>query len=96
MVPLYVLDFKAAAASGADVVGGKGYNMGRLAYFGFPVPRGGVITAQAYWDFLDYNGLTPEIEALAPLSAEEAASDETAASSAERGASASISGVRPL
>ncbi|MGM3277493.1 PEP/pyruvate-binding domain-containing protein [Ralstonia sp. 24A2] len=42
-----VLDWQAAAAAGAAVVGGKGWQLGRLAMLGVPVPDGLVLTAEA-------------------------------------------------
>lgn len=74
----YVLTFAEAMAAGPNVVGGKGWNLGRLAHFGFRIPPGCVISVQAYTDFLALNGLTPEIKALGSLSAEEAASEDAA------------------
>jgi rifampicin phosphotransferase len=75
---LYLIDFPAAANAGPDVAGGKGYNLGRLAFFGFTVPAGGVIVVRAYRDFLVRNGLLGETEAAAVWTAEEAASEEAA------------------
>ena len=37
-----------AVAGGPAVCGGKGYNLGRLARYGFRVPDGGVLAASAY------------------------------------------------
>lgn len=42
-----VLDWQAAAAAGAAKVGGKGWQLGRLAMLGVPVPDGLVLTAEA-------------------------------------------------
>ena len=41
------LDWREAYEAGAAVCGGKGYNLARLARYGFRVPRGGVLPAGA-------------------------------------------------
>lgn len=43
-----MLTWAEAAAAGPAIAGGKGYNLGRLARYGFRVPEGGVLTAEAY------------------------------------------------
>ena len=40
-----------AFQAGVKVVGGKGWNLGRLERYGFNVPVGGVLAAGAYQDF---------------------------------------------
>lgn len=42
-----VLDWPAAAAAGAAVAGGKGWQLGRMATLGVPVPDGVVLAAEA-------------------------------------------------
>jgi hypothetical protein len=42
-----VLDWPAAAAAGAAVAGGKGWQLGRMAMLGVPVPDGFVLVADA-------------------------------------------------
>lgn len=49
----HILSFAQAAEAGPRLAGGKGWNTGRLAAFGFPVPRGCVVTVDAYWYLLD-------------------------------------------
>lgn len=71
----YVLTFTEAADAGPARVGGKGWNTGRLAKFGFTIPSGCVVSVDAYWDFLDTNNLTPDVNGLASLAAEDAADD---------------------
>jgi rifampicin phosphotransferase len=44
----FVLGWADATTVGAEVVGGKGANLSRLDRYGFPVPTGGVVTADAY------------------------------------------------
>ncbi len=49
-------------------VGGKGANLGEMVNAGFPVPNGFVVTAQAYYRFLEENALREKIsETLADL-----------------------------
>lgn len=67
----YVLRFPDAVAAGPSQVGGKGYNTGRLAQFGFRIPEGCVITVDAYWDFLKQNRLMEPINELTSLAAED-------------------------
>lgn len=71
----YVLTFEEARAAGPSRVGGKGWNLGRLAHFGFRIPRGCAIDVAAYWAFLTANGLLEPIAALAHLPAEEIATE---------------------
>ena len=44
----WLLDWPQAAAAGVAICGGKGWNLGRLARYGFAVPAGGVLVADAY------------------------------------------------
>lgn len=48
----WVLDWAGAAQAGAGIAGGKGWNLGRLHRYGFPVPAGGVLVADAYRKFM--------------------------------------------
>ncbi len=74
-----LLTWARAFAAGSAVVGGKGWNLARLARYGFPVPPGGVVGAAVYAELFR----TPEIAALAaPLAAvaaDEAGSDDVQA-----------------
>jgi pyruvate,water dikinase len=45
-------------------VGGKGANLGEMTNAGIPVPPGFIVTAQAYFDFIERNKLQPKIRAL--------------------------------
>ena len=47
-----VLSWEEAVTAGVGVVGGKGWNLGRLNRYGFPVPVGGVLPADAYARFM--------------------------------------------
>lgn len=65
-----VLTWQEAAAAGASVCGGKGWNLGRLHRYGFPVPAGGVLPEEAYRQFM--MPLEQQREALAGVAAHEA------------------------
>lgn len=52
-----VLDWERAVTAGPQVVGGKGWNLARLARYGFRVPQGVVLVAAAYEAFIEQNGL---------------------------------------
>ncbi len=56
-----VLTWARAFAAGAAGVGGKGWNLARLARYGFAVPPGGVVGTTVYADLFR----TPDIAALA-------------------------------
>ena len=59
-MPALILDWTAAASAGPDVCGGKGWNLGRLRRWGFPVPDGAVLTAGVYRRFMGI----PELDRL--------------------------------
>ena len=67
---LLILDWQQAAAAGASLVGGKGWNLGRLQRYGFPVPAGGVIAASVYEQFISAALLADQTAALAQVNAE--------------------------
>jgi pyruvate,water dikinase len=69
----WLLDWPAAEKAGAAVVGGKGWNLGRLHRYGFPVPAGGVLAANAYLRFMETAPLPDWRAALASVQPEEAA-----------------------
>ena len=61
-----LLTWDQAFTAGPAVVGGKAWNLARLARYGFPVPPGGVVAASVYAGLFR----TPDIAALAaPLAA---------------------------
>jgi phosphohistidine swiveling domain-containing protein len=64
------LNWEESAKSDPAEVGGKGYNLGRLHRYGFPVPAGGVLTSRAYRDFLQCNRLEESINAAYGIGAE--------------------------
>jgi pyruvate,water dikinase len=51
--------------AGVEAVGGKGWNLARLERYGFTIPAGGVLSANAYRAFIKENNLS---EALAKIS----------------------------
>ncbi len=53
--------FQELSSADVAVVGGKGANLGELTRAGFPVPRGFVITADAYLDAMDHGGVRAEL-----------------------------------
>ena len=44
------------------LVGGKGANLGEMTQAQIPVPPGFIVTAQAYFDFVEASGLRPKLE----------------------------------
>ncbi|MDD5499680.1 MAG: phosphoenolpyruvate synthase [Candidatus Nanoarchaeia archaeon] len=57
----YVKWFKEISKKDLGVAGGKGANLGEMYQAGFPIPNGFVVTANAYWKFLEETGLIDEI-----------------------------------
>lgn len=66
--------------AGAAEAGGKGWNLARLARYGYPVPRGGALRASAYGAFLSHNGIEPpgSVDLSDPSCAERLAAIRTA------------------
>jgi pyruvate,water dikinase len=60
----YILWFKEINKDDIPLVGGKGANLGEMASFEMPIPQGFVLTAKAYFDFLEENHLIPKIKAI--------------------------------
>ncbi len=60
----YIKWFKELSKDDTALVGGKGANLGEMVNAGFPVPPGFVLTAQAYWDYLEHNKLVDVIRAI--------------------------------
>ncbi|NMM63995.1 pyruvate, phosphate dikinase [Clostridium sp. P21] len=61
----YILNWKEAFQAGVSMVGGKGWNLGRLDQYGFNVPQGEVLIAQAYDEYIKYNELQKIIDNVA-------------------------------
>ncbi len=53
MTKKFVVWFKEVDRDDIGTVGGKGANLGEMTKAGFPVPNGFIVTAQAYFHFLD-------------------------------------------
>ncbi len=74
----WVLEWERAAATGPGICGGKGWNLGRLHRYGFPVPVGGVLAAAAYTAFMADPTLQPLQAELAGVPAAAAATPAVA------------------
>lgn len=59
------MDWIQAFAAGTEKAGGKGWNLGRLDRYGFNVPPGGVLTADAYREFVACNDLQRDLAEIA-------------------------------
>lgn len=60
----YVVWFRDVDKDDISLVGGKGANLGELTKAGLPVPPGFIVTAEAYFDFLEGADLDITIEKL--------------------------------
>ena len=70
-----LLTWDDAFAAGSAVVGGKGWNLARLARYGFAVPRGGVVAASVYAELFrmpDVAALAAPLASVAPADVERA------------------------
>ena len=74
-----LLSYAEAAVAGPSVVGGKGWNLGRLARYGFTVPAGAVLAADAYRQHLTDADVGEHLAALADVPAAAAEAPATAA-----------------
>jgi pyruvate,water dikinase len=75
----WLLGWDEAAAAGARRCGGKGWNLGRLHRYGFRVPAGAVLVADAYERFLAAPPLAALRTELADVTAARAADVDVAA-----------------
>jgi pyruvate,water dikinase len=66
-----LLTYAEAHAAGPTIAGGKGWNLARLDRYGFPVPRGGVLSAEVYHAIVARPSVTEMIGELARGPAEE-------------------------
>jgi len=57
-----VLWFHQIDLEDVSLVGGKGGNLGEMYQLGIPVPNGFVVTANAYFQFIEDNNLKPKIK----------------------------------
>src|SRR5437763_703294 len=73
-----IVSYDDAASLGPQVVGGKGWNLGRLHRYGFPVPKGGVLVADVYKQFMAEPKLHSLRTELAAIQTEERVESEIA------------------
>ncbi len=59
-----VVWFNEVTKKDIPVVGGKGANLGEMTNAGIPVPSGFIVTAAAYFDFIEKSGITDKIRTL--------------------------------
>ncbi len=64
MTDKFVVWFKDVDREDIGIVGGKGANLGEMTKAGFPVPNGFIVTAQAYFHFLDEAHLRDDLSDL--------------------------------
>ena len=77
---MYIFPFTSTEAT-LETAGGKGANLARLTRAGFPVPRGFIISTDAYREFVNTNRWLGTIQSVVEnLSAEEAGALEKASS----------------
>jgi pyruvate,water dikinase len=76
---MLLFDWATAVAAGPARAGGKGWNLGRLHRYGFPVPAGGVVSSEAYQQFMRHPDLQEALHGLDRLTAAEAAALGTTA-----------------
>ncbi len=57
----FFFNWSEAFTAGVEAVGGKGWNLARLERYGFTVPVGGVLSADAYKAFIKENNLSGDI-----------------------------------
>ena len=60
----FVVWFSEVDKGDIDTVGGKGANLGEMTKAGFPVPPGFIVTAQAYYYFLDETHIRSKIHSI--------------------------------
>jgi pyruvate,water dikinase len=60
----YVVWFNEVNKKDIPLVGGKGANLGEMTNAGIPVPPGFIVTATAYFDFVEKSGLYDKIKSL--------------------------------
>lgn len=59
-----VVWFNEVTKKDIPLVGGKGANLGEMTNAGIPVPPGFIVTAAAYFDFIEKSGIQDKIKAL--------------------------------
>jgi len=71
-----VLGWEQAFRAGAASVGGKGWNLGRLARYGFRVPAGAVLSAQNYEELCQQPQIAAEISKLSSVEPDQVTDDD--------------------
>ena len=72
-----MLSWSEAFQAGRSRCGGKGWNLARLARYGFAVPAGGVLTVEACDEILSRPEVSSLARSLSPISAEDALTQST-------------------
>jgi phosphohistidine swiveling domain-containing protein len=72
----YIVSYAQAASLSPQAIGGKGWNLGRLHRYGFSVPKGGILVADAYRQFMAGPKLQALCAELARVQAEEGLESE--------------------
>ncbi|ACV64548.1 pyruvate phosphate dikinase PEP/pyruvate- binding [Desulfofarcimen acetoxidans DSM 771] len=60
-----ILNWSEVFHLGTRHAGGKGWNLGRLARYGFNIPPGGILTTRAYAEFINLNKLQEQVQDIA-------------------------------
>jgi phosphohistidine swiveling domain-containing protein len=76
---IFIKQFDELGSSDIDQAGGKGANLGELTRAGIPVPRGFVVTTEAYRVYVGEHQLEDKITALAASSDDPAGYDDASA-----------------
>lgn len=63
-MPKFVYWFSEIGKEDGNLVGGKGANLGEMTKFNIPVPPGFVVSAQAYYYFIEKSGLSDKIRTI--------------------------------
>src|SRR3989338_8506261 len=82
MAKKHIVWFEEVDKEDVGLVGGKGANLGEMLAAHFPIPYGFIVTAAAYFDFIERNKLSKKIADLLPSLDYESQKELSAASSA--------------
>src|ERR1044071_7110448 len=72
----WLMDWAEAVVAGPSVSGGKGWNLGRLHRYGFPVPEGCVLSVEGYNRLMSEPKLREMQTAISYVKAEEVTDPE--------------------
>ncbi len=93
---MFFLNWDETFRAGAEAGGGKGLHLSRLVKYGFRVPAGGVLSLDAYEEFLRENGLEDAVMAASsPAAAVEGANEEDARKALESLRQRIVEGAMP-